>query len=264
MTEFLSGLTGLDLPILSWCLLLLAGVSVGLSKTAIPGGGILAVVLTAMALPSRMSVGVLLPMLIFGDFFAIGKYRPHIDRRQLVTLLPFALIGLGGGYVILRFVTNEQLKPIIGAAVLAMLALQQVNARLKKRREDATGAAAANRPVSPVVTAIFGVLSGMGTGMANAAGPILSLYLLIAGLPKLQFIATSSGFFFILNLLKVPLFASLGIITTQSLRIDLLALPSVLAGALLGFWLVKRIPQEVFNRIVVALAFVAAVKLLIG
>ena len=49
MTEFLSGLTGLDLPILSWCLLLLAGAGVGLSKTAIPGGGILAVVLTAMA-----------------------------------------------------------------------------------------------------------------------------------------------------------------------------------------------------------------------
>lgn len=263
MTEFLSGLTGLDLPILSWCLLLLAGAGVGLSKTAIPGGGILAVVLTAMALPSRMSVGVLLPMLIFGDFFAIGKYRPHIDRKQLVTLLPFALIGLGGGYVILRYASNEQLKPIIGAAVLAMLALQQVNARLKKRREGLS-ASAASRPISPVVTAIFGVLSGMGTGMANAAGPILSLYLLIAGLPKLQFIATSSGFFFILNLLKVPLFASLGIITTQSLRIDLLALPSVLAGALLGFWLVKRIPQEVFNRIVVALAFVAAVKLLIG
>jgi uncharacterized membrane protein YfcA len=101
MTEFLSGLAGLDLPILSWCLLLLAGVSVGLSKTVIPGGGILAVVLTATALPSRISVGVLLPMLIFGDFFAIGKYRPHIDRKQLATLLPFALIGLGVGYVIL-------------------------------------------------------------------------------------------------------------------------------------------------------------------
>ena len=261
MTEFLSGLAGLDIPIMSWCLLLLAGMCVGLSKTAIPGGGILAVVLTAMALPSRMSVGVLLPMLIFGDFFAIGKYRPHIDRRQLLTLLPFALVGLTGGYAILRFVTNEQLKPIIGGAVLAMLALQQVNARLKKRRE---GAAAENRPVSPVVTAVFGVLSGMGTGMANAAGPILSLYFLIAGLPKLPFIATSSGFFFILNLLKVPLFASLGIITAQSLRIDLMALPSVLVGALLGFWLVTRIPQEVFNRIVVALAFLAALKLLIG
>ena len=261
MTEFLSGLAGLDIPIMSWCLLLLAGMCVGLSKTVIPGGGILAVVLTATALPSRISVGVLLPMLIFGDFFAIGKYRPHIDRKQLTTLLPFALIGLGVGYVILRFVTNEQLKPIIGGAVLAMLTLQQVNARLKKRREALT---ASNRPVSPVVTAIFGVLSGMGTGMANAAGPILSLYLLIAGLPKLPFIATSSGFFFILNLLKVPLFASLGIITAQSLRIDLMALPSVLVGALLGFWLVKRIPQEVFNRIVVVLAFLAAAKLLIG
>lgn len=259
MTELLSGLTGLDIPLWSWWVVLLGGTSIGLAKTAIPGSSILLVVLMAMALPPRLSVGVMLPMLIFGDFFAIGKYWPHVDRKRLFTLLPFSLIGLGGGYIILRYVTDEQLKPIIGGVVLAMLALQQVNSFLKKRRRDAT-----DRPVSPLVTAVFGILSGMTTGMANAAGPILNLYFLIARLPKLRFIATSAGFFFILNLLKVPLFASLGIITTQSLRIDLPALPSVLVGALLGFWLVKRIPQEVFNRIVVALAFVAAVKLLIG
>ncbi len=164
MTELLSGLTGLDIPLWSWWVVLLGGTSIGLAKTAIPGSSILLVVLMAMALPPRLSVGVMLPMLIFGDFFAIGKYWPHVDRKRLFTLLPFSLIGLGGGYIILRYVTDEQLKPIIGGVVLAMLALQQVNSFLKKRRRDAT-----DRPVSPPVTAVFGTLSGMTTAMANAA-----------------------------------------------------------------------------------------------
>ena len=65
-----------------------------------------------------------------------------------------------------------------------------------------------------------------------------------------------------MNLLKVPLFFSLGLITMQSLRINMLALPSIAAGALLGYWMVKRISQERFNQIVLTLAFVAALRLL--
>ncbi len=260
MTELLSNLVGLDISTGAWMIIMLAGVVVGLSKTAIPGSGILVVVLMAMALPSRMSVGVMLPMLVFGDLFAVGKYWPHTDRRRLLILLPFALAGLGGGYLILRYATNEQLKPIIGIVVLSMLALQQISRYVQKRRKSP----AANHPVSIATTATFGILAGMCTGMANSAGPVMSLYLLIAGLPKLRFIATTGWFFFIMNLLKVPLFVSLDLITAQSLRINLLTLPSIVIGALLGFWLMRRISQERFNQIVVTLAFVAALKLLIG
>ncbi|MDD4612898.1 MAG: sulfite exporter TauE/SafE family protein [Synergistaceae bacterium] len=258
--DFLSSFTGLDLPLWGWLIVLTAGAGIGIAKTAVPGSGILVVVLMAMALPSRMSVGVLLPMLLFGDVFAVGKFWRHTDRRQLFTLLPFAFLGLGAGYMILRYVTNEQLKPIIGAVVLFMLGVHQVSRVLKKRSTERGDPASAR--TNPLLTVLFGFASGLGTGMANSSGPIMSLYFLIVGLPKLPFIATTAWFFFIMNLLKVPLFLNLGLISSQSLRVNLLTVPSIALGALLGYWIVRRISQERFNQIVLGLAFVAALRLL--
>jgi len=258
--EFLSSFTGLDLPLWAWMIVLTAGAGIGIAKTAVPGSGILVVVLMAMALPSRMSIGVMLPMLIFGDLFAVGKFWRHTDKRRLFTLLPFALLGLGSGYMILRHASDSQLRPVIGGIVLVMLALHQVSRIVKKKRGES------NLPsperTHPILTAIFGFFAGAGTGMANASGPVLSLYFIISGLPKLPFIATTAWFFFTLNLLKLPLFLDLGLINAQSLRINLLTIPSIAAGALLGYWIVKRIPQELFNRVVLALAFFAALRLI--
>ncbi len=259
--DFLSAFTGLQLPLWGWIIVLTAGSGIGISKTAIPGSGILVVVLMAMALPSRMSVGVMLPLLLFGDLFALGKYWKYTDWRQFFLLLPFALAGLGAGYIVLRHATNEELKPLIGSIVLFMLFLHQVSRFVKKKREDER--ADPSRRTHPLVTGVFGFFAGMGTGMANSSGPVLSLYFLIARLPKLQFLATSAWFFFLMNLLKLPLFFSLGLINAQSLTVDLLALPSVAAGAFIGYWIANRIPQERFNQAVLALAFAAAVRLIL-
>ncbi len=259
--EFLSAFTGLDLPLWSWIIVLAAGSGMGIAKTALPGSGILVVVLMAMALPSRMSVGVMLPMLLFGDLFALGKYWRFTDRRQLFLLLPFALAGLGAGYVVLRHVGNEELRPLIGGIVLLMLFLHQVS-RFVKKKGEAKGSSPACG-THPLVTAVFGFFGGMGTGMANSSGPVLSLYFLIARLPKLPFLATTAWFFFTMNLLKLPLYISLGLITGQSLRVNILALPSIVLGALLGYGVVKRIPQERFNQAVLLLAFAAALKLVL-
>ncbi len=124
---FFHGLRGSIFLCWGWLIVLSLRSGIGIAKTAVPGSGILVVVLMAMALPSRMSVGVLLPMLLFGDVFAVGKFWRHTDKRRLFTLLPFAFLGLGAGYTILRYVTNEQLKPIIGAVVLFMLGVHQVS-----------------------------------------------------------------------------------------------------------------------------------------
>ncbi|MGI6782866.1 MAG: sulfite exporter TauE/SafE family protein [Aminivibrio sp.] len=259
--EFLTWFTDLDLPVWAWLIVLASGAGIGIAKTAVPGSGILVVALMAMALPSRMSVGVLLPLLIIGDFFALGKFWRYTDRKLLLSLIPFALAGLGAGFFILRYVSDERLKPIIGGVILTLLAVRQISEYYKKREAARGGSPSEKR--NPFLMALFGFFSGLGTGMANSSGPILSLYFLILGLPKLPFMATTTWFFFIMNLLKVPLYFSLDLINAQSLKLSLLALPSVAAGALLGFWIVTRIPQRRFNQAVLALAFVAAVRLIL-
>ena len=261
MASFLASFTGMDLPDWAWWVVLLAGSGTGIAKTAVPGGGILVVAALALAVPSRMSVGILLPILLFGDLFALWRFRKYADRRRLLLLFPPALLGLGAGYAILGRVNDAQLRPVIGAVVLSMAALQQLSRAIKKKREG--NGADCQGKAGPAATLVFGFFSGMGTGMANSSGPVLSLYLLMAELPKVQFIATSAWFFFAMNLLKVPLFMGLGLLSAASLRVSLLMVPSVAAGAVLGYWMVPRISQERFNQLVFLLALAAAIRLLV-
>ena len=109
---------------------------------------------------------------------------------------------------------------------------------------------------------MMGLLAGMTTMMANAAGPVMVLYLLSMHFPKQKFIGTAAWFFFIVNWVKVPLMTNLDMINAASLKIDLMVFPAVVLGAIAGIWMLKRIPQRAFNIIALILAAAAAIKLL--
>src|SRR5450759_1129611 len=112
-----------DLSWGSWAIMALAAFGIGLSKTGLPGIGILSILLTAAIIPAKASTGLLLPMLILGDVFAVAFYRRHAVWRHLVRLIPCALMGVIVGWIALERVNDRQLRPIIGAIVLAMIAL---------------------------------------------------------------------------------------------------------------------------------------------
>jgi len=96
----------------------------------------------------------------------------------------------------------------------------------------------------------YGVTAGFATTVANAAGPVMNLYLLSKRLPKEQFIATGAWFFFVINLCKLPIYASHHLIGTRSLLFDAILVPIVLAGAVAGRWLVDRISPGLFELLV--------------
>ena len=99
--------------------------------------------------------------------------------------------------------------------------------------------------------------------MANAAGPIMIIYLLAMRLPKIEFVGTGAWFFFIVNWLKVPLSAKLDLMTVESVKFDLMMLPFIAVGAVAGIFFLKRIPQKAFSAVVQILAVAAAIELLI-
>ena len=235
-----------------WVVLAVGAFAVGVSKTGLPGVGIVVVPLFAMVFPAKASVGLLLPILIFADLFAVGYYRHHGQWRHLVKLLPWAIVGIGFGYLVLLKIDSQTLKPVIGLVVLAMLAI-----RLRSILKDDPQV-----PQHWSFAAIMGLLAGTITMMANAAGPVMVLYLLSMHFPKQKFIGTAAWFFFIVNWIKVPLMTNLDMITAASLKIDLMVFPAVVLGALTGIWLLKRIPQRAFNIIALLLAAAAATKLL--
>jgi uncharacterized membrane protein YfcA len=110
----------------------------------------------------------------------------------------------------------------------------------------------------------MGVFAGFTTQMANAAGPVMILYLLAMRLPKMHFLGTSAVYFFALNLFKLPFMIQLGLIDGGSLVVNAWLAPAVLAGSIVGRLVASRVPQKLFERLALGLTFVAALKLLWG
>ncbi len=229
---------------------------VGVSKTGLPGLGILPIPLMAMVFSShtRESTGILLGILILGDLFAAAYYRQAAEWGHVIRLLPSAFAGIMAGWQAMRFVTNEMLQPIMGVIVLVMLGVNYWRTRL--RGEDAPV------PTQWWFAMALGFVAGVTTMMANAAGPVMVIYLLAMRLPKLAFVGTSAWFFFAVNWLKVPFSANLDLITRESVRLDLMMLPLIAAGSVAGILFLRRIPQKAFNSVVQILAAAAAIKLL--
>lgn len=254
-----------------WALGGAAAILVGAAKTGVPGLGILVVPIMATAFGGKASVGTLLPLLIVADIFAVSRYRHHADWSRLWRLFPWVLPGVVLGAVALWGVERVTIagvdgsvlfRPLIGLIVLTMLGL--VLAR--RRWGDAL------TPHSPTALASAGVGAGFATTVANSAGPVMTLYLAGLGYSKQAFMGTNAWFFLILNLVKVPIYLALTVFdtggeplfTTTSLMIDAVLVPVVLVGVAVGLWIFPRIPQQVFDRLVLGLAALSAVRLLLS
>jgi len=236
-----------------WILGFFAAVLVGFTKTGVPGVGILVVPLMAQVFPAKLSVGAVLPMVIVADVFAVGYYRRHAQWNHLVRLLPSVLVGMAPGWWVLSKIGNEQLKPALGGLVLAMVMLELVRKKWKWEKV----------PRKWWFAPLAGMLAGFATTVGNAAGPIMGIYLLSVGLDKKEFMGTAAWYFMIINWVKVPVFASAGVMTAETLRFDLLAVPMIVVGAVAGILLLPKIPQGLFNVLVLLLAAAAAVYLIL-
>ncbi len=246
----------MDFPLASWFFAAAAAILVGLSKTGMPGVAIPAIWLMVEAFrgDAKLSVGAILPMLLVADVFAVAYYRRHAQWDRLWRLFPYVLVGMVPALLILRRTTGEELRPILGGLILALLVLEI----------GRKGFGWEHVPGAWWFVATTGVLAGFGTALGNAAGPVMSIYLIATGLPKQQFIGTAAWFFFIVNAAKVIPFWSLGMITSTTLRFDLALVPVVVGGALLGIAILPVIPQRFFNALVLALAGIAGVRLILG
>ncbi len=247
---------GVFMPELSWLQWLIAittAVFIGLAKTGIPGLSILAIPLMAKYFPARASTGIVLPMLMCADLFAVTYYRRHAVWFHLFRLMPWTILGVVIGYLAMGRVNDAQLKPIIGIIILAIVG---TNFLLSNRREK-------SMPKSLWFAAGTGVAAGITTMMANASGAIISIYFLAMQIPKTEFIGTSSWYYLILNWFKVPFSTSLGLITTESLQLAFTIFPAVAAGALFGIFILKHMAEKKFGIIVQTLAAVTAVELFI-
>ncbi|HEX9785531.1 MAG TPA: sulfite exporter TauE/SafE family protein [Opitutaceae bacterium] len=243
-----------------WSLLVIAASFVGLSKSGIPGVGILVVGIFSNILPAKLATGMVLPLLIVGDVAAVATYIKHTQWRHVLRLFPWTAVGVVAGYFALGHMSNREVAVAIGAILLVMLGLHLV----RRRRAAAVKLEQEMTEHGIWFAPFMGILAGFTTQMANAAGPVMILYLLAMRLPKMDFLGTSAVYFFALNLFKVPFMMNLGLINAESIVINLWLAPAVIVGSFAGKTLATRLPQQLFERLALALTFLAAVKLLWG
>lgn len=234
-----------------WIALLLCGFLIGLSKTGVPGLGLIVAPLMAWIFPARVSTALVLPALIIADIMAVAYYRRHAVWPHLIRLIPWVVVGIIVGWRILAVISDAQLKTIISAIVFVILGL---NAVLWTRLERV--------PRQWWFAAVMGILAGVTTMLANAAGPIMTIYLLAMRLNKHEFIGTGSWYYLIGNLLKVPFSVQLGLLTWSSFACNLVQIPLIALGAVAGIWLLKRIAEKPFRVMAQLLAAAAALRLL--
>ncbi|GAB2848597.1 sulfite exporter TauE/SafE family protein [Streptomyces deserti] len=254
-TMTLLHLTGWEFAALAFAALL-----VGFSKTAVSGANTISLAIFAAVLPARASTGVLLPVLIAGDLLAVATYRRHAHWPTLWRLFPAVAAGVVVGTVFLMWADDAIVRTSIGAILLLMAAVTVWRRRRAEAEEDPD---AVVTRAGRIKARSYGVLGGFTTMVANAGGPVMSMYLLSAGFRKLGFLGTSAFFFLIVNVSKLPFSAGLGLIDARSLLLDAALVVFVVPGALFGTWAVNRINQRLFEQLVIAATVVGGVQLLV-
>jgi len=238
-----------ELSPLGWAIVIAAALLIGFAKTAIGGVAMVAVALFALVLPTKDSTGAVLLLLLTGDLVAIWVYRRHVDWRLIARLILPVLIGIGLGAWFLSQVDDLVLRRTIGGILLVLLVAGFWREKL--------------RPHHPAVGAGYGGLAGFTTMVANAGGPPMNLYLLAVGYDKWRFLGTSAWFFFAVNLTKLPVSIGLGIIRPELAVLAGVLVPLVLLGTWIGRIVIKRIDQQLFERLVTVFVALTAVYLLI-
>lgn len=236
-----------------WVLLGATAFAVGVSKMGLGGVIMLFIPVIAGVFGSRESTGLLLPLLMAGDVFAVVYYQKHVEIREIRRLLLWVCIGIAIGLFAGRTMNEGQFKAVLSVSVIVCLAAM-VYADIKGRP--------LMLPNKLRYYALVGILGGFTSMVGNAAGAIISIYFISRGYQKDALISTSVWLFFIINLIKLPLqifvWHNIGL---PNLYTALLLLPAVLAGAAAGAYLVKKINERLYKIILYAMILIAAAVL---
>jgi uncharacterized membrane protein YfcA len=253
----LSGLIPYTFDGWQWAALAFSCICFGISKTGLSNISVVAVPFFALAFGAKESTGVVLPLICFADLFAVIYYHRHAEWKYIWRLVPWALAGFALALSVDRFISSDRsFKILIGICVLSGLIVMFWNEWKNRNR--------AEPPSGLWFSAVFGIMGGFSTMIGNAAGPIMSVFLLSCRLPKESFVGTAAWFFLIVNYLKIPLQTLLWRnISLKTLTFDFFMIPFILVGILLGVFFVKKVTNNQYRVATYALTLVSAVLLLL-
>ena len=232
----------------------LGALCLGISKTGFPGLAIINVLIVAELFGAKNSVGIILPMLIVCDLIVYPLFRKYASWKMVWPLVPVTLAAVVGAWLLLDALNEHTARRVIGGIILFMLALQLVREFHKQFLE--------HLPDSRIFRWISCILIGVSTMLANAAGPVYSIWALVHHMKKEDFLGVGARLFLLVNIFKVPFLGQLELINPESLKLNALLLPALLVGIFLGKRLIHLVPQRLFEFLLYGFSAIAAIRLL--
>jgi len=244
----LEEISSLNFFIVAFCAFLL-----GISKAGIKGIASLIVTGLALVFGAKESTGILMPLLLVGDVFAITYYKRHLQKKHLFKLLPWMVIGVLIGVAGGTYISERIFKYGMASIILFSVALMYY----WENKKDKTV------PYHWTFGGSMGLLAGFTTMIGNLAGAFLNIYFLALRLPKNNFIGTAAWLFFLINAFKVPFHIwSWETINKSSVIISLKLVPFVIIGLVMGVFLVQKIENEHYRKLILLFTAIGGIAIL--
>lgn len=238
-----------------WFLSFLGVFLLGFSKAGIKGIGVIIVLLMAFIFGGKTSTGILIPLMIVADIFAVIYYHRHTQWKLLIKLLPSMVIGVLIGVWFGNDISEQLFKHIMAIFILITVAIMIFMERKKNE----------NIPTNKLFSNGMGLLSGITSMIGNLAGAFASIYFLAMRLPKNEFIGTAAWLFFIINIFKLPFHIFIWkTVTTETILLNIFLIPGVIIGFFVGIQLVKLIHNDLYRKFILAVTAIGAVIILIS
>ena len=248
-----STINSIELTNFDWLLAFIGAILLGIGKAGLKGIGVVIVTLMAIVFGGKQSTGVLIPMMVIADVFAVIYYHRHTQWKYLIKLLPTMVIGVLIGVWLGNDISDVVFKQLMAVLILGIVVVMIYMDR-KKNNEI---------PTSKIFSNSIGLLSGFTSMIGNLAGSFSNIYFLAMRLPKNEFIGTAAWLFFIINVFKLPFHIFVWkTVSPESLIINLFLVPGIIFGFYVGIKLVKLINNEIYRKFILLVTGIGAIVIL--
>ena len=229
---------------------------VGISKGGVAGGlGSVSVPMIAMVISPIQAAAIMLPILCLMDLFGLYAYRGVWDRRNLMLMLPGALVGIGLGTLTFRYLSDDGVRLIVGVVALGFVIWNWLGPKLMRR-------AAGHRSEPGPAGLFWAGISGFTSFVAHAGGPPVHVYLLPQRMDKTLYVGTLVVFFTAVNYTKLVPYGFLGQLSANNLGTALVLSPLAPLGIWLGVRFHKMLSESLFYTLCYVFLSLTGIKLI--
>ena len=237
-----------------WTLILTASFIIGLGKAGLRGLDMLSVTMMAFVFGTKSSTGVVLPLLCLADIAAVKYYNRHANWNHFWKLIPWMAVGVVIGVFVGKDLDEVVFRKLMAIIVLLTIIIVLV---MEFRKSEEV-------PTNKLFSVSTGLSAGFTTMIGNLAGAFSNLYFLAMRVGKNSFIGTASWIFLVINLFKLPFQVFYWKnITIDTLKIDLFLIPTLLLGFGLGVWIVSKITDDHYRKLIIMLTILGSLFMLL-